>query len=384
MCPSLLRVAATVVAAFTFALCAVFHASVASAADAPAPAAERDIVIYGGTSAGIAAAVQAKRMGKSVIIVEPTERIGGLTTGGLGATDIGNKRVIGGISREFYKAVRKHYADPAAWKWQKPGTYKSSGQAATAQGEEAMWTFEPSVALKIYEDWVRRDGIEVVRRERLQRSSAGVVFAGGGNGRRLAAIRTESGREFRGKMFIDATYEGDLLALSGVSYTVGREANAQYGETLNGVQTHNARHHQFRAGVDPYVRKGDSSSGLLPFIDPAGPGKEGAADRRVQAYCYRMCLTNHPDNRIPFAKPDGYREDWYELLLRDFEAGRDKSRVWINSQMPNLKTDTNNNGGFSTDFIGQNYDYPEADYKTREQIAKRHLLYQQGLVWTLA
>ncbi|WP_068770264.1 FAD-dependent oxidoreductase [Termitidicoccus mucosus] len=347
------------------------------AAPAPRPV-ERDIVIYGASSAGIAAAVQAVRMGKSVIVVEPGDRIGGLTTGGLGQTDIGNKHAIGGISLEFYKAVHKHYNDPASWQWQGPDTYKSHGQSGTAREEAAMWTFEPSVALKIFEQWVRRDGIEIIKGERLDRRN-GVVK----NGPRIAGFRTESGREFRGKIFIDATYEGDLMALAGVSYAVGREANALYDETLNGVQTRNARGHNLRPGIDPHVRKGDPSSGLLPFIDPAGPGEEGAGDRRVQAYCFRMCLTDHPDNRVPFAKPDGYREDWYELLFRNYEAGQ-QGVPWINSPMPNRKTDTNNRAGFSTDFIGQNYDYPEADYKTREEIVRRHLLYQQGLMWTLA
>ncbi len=339
---------------------------------------ERDIVVYGGTSAGIVAGIQAKAMGKSVIVIEPTSREGGLTTGGLGQTDIGNKQVIGGLSREFYRRVARHYADPAAWKWQKREEYKDSGQSRTEQGEETMWTFEPSAALKIYRDWIAETDLELVFNERLDREK-GVVVENG----RIVSIAMESGKIFTGKMFLDATYEGDLLAAAGVSYTVGREANAQYDETLNGVQTTMARHHQFVKGVDPYIEKGNPASGLLPFIDPAGPGEEGAGDHRVQAYCFRMCLTDHPDNRIPFTKPEGYEEQWYELLLRNYEAG--ETRVpWINSSMPNRKTDTNNNFGFSTDFIGQNYDYPEASYAEREAIVARHRLYQQGLVWTLA
>ncbi|MDR1009569.1 MAG: FAD-dependent oxidoreductase, partial [Opitutaceae bacterium] len=352
-----------------------------SATTAPC-AMERDIVIYGATSAGIAAAVQAARMGKSAVIVEPGNRIGGLTTGGLGQTDIGNKHAIGGISLEFYKAVRGHYNDPVAWKWQYPASYKSRGQSNTAPGEEAMWTFEPSVALKIFGQWVRRDNIEIIKNERLDLKD-GAIFINGAKGRRLAGFRTESGREFRGRMFIDATYEGDLMALAGVSYAVGREANALYNETFNGVQAGNAVKNQLKPGIDPYVRKGDPSSGLLPFIDPSGPGVDGTGDRRVQAYCFRMCLSDHPDNRIPFHKPVGYREDWYELLFRNFEAG-EKKLPCQNSPMPNRKTDTNNDTGFSTDFIGRNYDYPEADYKTREEIVRQHLLYQQGLMWTLA
>ncbi len=344
-------------------------------------AAEYDLVIYGGTSAGVAAAVQAKRLGKTVVVIEPTMRLGGLSSGGLGQTDIGNKAAIGGIAREFYQAIRKHYDADEAWKWQERKTHKDDGQSRTAAGEETMWTFEPHVALNIFNTWVKANDIEVVYGERLNRES-GVAMTKSIPWS-IIAIKMESGKTFRGKMFIDATYEGDLMASAKVSYTVGREANAQYGETLNGVQTAHARSHQLYRGIDPYVKKGDPSSGLLPHIDPNGPGEEGGADKRVQAYCFRMCLTDHPDNRIPFHKPEGYNELWYELLFRNYEAG-ERVAPWINSPMPNRKTDTNNKMGFSTDFIGQNYDYPEASYAEREKIVAQHRLYQQGLVWTLA
>lgn len=349
----------------------------------PAKAADSepvDLIVYGGTSAGIAAAVQAKRMGKSVIVIEPSQRVGGLTTGGLGQTDIGNKAAIGGIAREFYEDISSYYQDAAAWKFQRAEEYRGGGQSKTAAGEAAMWTFEPSAALSIYQDWIERDGIRVDYGKRLDRSSLMMTRS---LPARIIAIRMESGETYRARMFIDATYEGDLLAAAGVSYTIGREANEQYGETLNGVQTKMAIHHQLRKGIDPYVVPGDSSSGLLPHIDPNGPGEEGAADHRVQAYCFRMCLTDHPKNRIPFHKPEGYQPLWYELMLRNYEAG-ENAAPWINSGMPNRKTDTNNRLGFSTDFIGQNYDYPEATYEEREAIVAEHRLYQQGLMWTLA
>ena len=339
-----------------------------------------DLVIYGGTSAGLAAAVQAKRMGKSVIVIEPSRRVGGLTTGGLGQTDIGNKSAIGGIAREFYQDIARHYQQPDSWKWQKHDEYRSGGQSRTAAGETAMWTFEPSAALSVYQFWIQRDGIRVDYGKRIDRKA---VMMTRSRPARIIAIRMESGETYRAKMFIDASYEGDLLAAAGVSYTVGREANASYGETLNGVQTKLARHHQLKPGIDPYVVPGDAGSGLLPHIDPDGPGQEGGADHRVQAYCFRMCLTDHPENRIPFHKPDGYRPEWYELLLRNYEAG-ETAIPWANSSMPNRKTDTNNNKGFSTDFIGQNYDYPEASYEQRKRIVQQHRLYQQGLMWTLA
>ncbi len=336
-----------------------------------------DVVIYGGTSGGVAAAIQVKRMGKSVVLIEPTKRLGGLTTGGLGQTDIGNKQAIGGISREFYQRVRRHYDLPEAWKWQTRETYKDSGQTRTEAVEPTMWTFEPSAALAIMDEMIREAGVEVVFGERLDRQSGVKKEAA-----RIVAITMESGRAFAGRMFIDATYEGDLMAAA-VSYTVGREANAQFGETINGVQTLKSTGHQLKPGIDPYLRKGDASSGLLPHIDPKGPGEEGAGDKRVQAYTFRMCLTDHPENRIPFHKPEGYDESWFELLFRNIEAG-ESGTPWINSSMPNRKTDTNNRTGFSTDFIGQNYAYPEASYAEREKIVARHRLYQQGLMWTLA
>lgn len=347
-------------------------------ADLRAEESSYDIVVYGGTSSGLVAGFEALAMGKTVVVIEPTNRIGGLTTGGLGQTDIGNKQVIGGLSRNFYERISRYYDDPAVWKWQKRESYRDSGQTRTQKGESAMWTFEPSAALKVYEDWIEESGLEVIYEERLDRED-GVVK----QGPRIVSIAMESGRTFAGKMFIDATYEGDLLAAADVTYTVGREAIDQYGESLNGVQTRRARHHNFKDGVDPYRVSGDPESGLLPFIDPEGPGEEGSADLRVQAYCFRMCLTDHPENRIPFQKPEGYVEEWYELLLRNFEAG-ERGMPWINSSMPNRKTDTNNRTGFSTDFIGQNYSYPEASYEEREKIVRRHLLYQQGLMWTLA
>ena len=351
---------------------------------------EYDVVVYGGTSAGIAAAVQAKRMGKSVILIEQTSRIGGLTTGGLGQTDIGNKAAIGGFSREFYEGIKKYYDNPANWKQQKRDEYIDGGQTRTEAGEPAMWTFEPSAALKVYHDFIAKENVEVVYDQKLDRAN-GVSKIDG----KIQSIRMLNGEEYHGKMFIDATYEGDLMASAGVSYTVGRESNAQYKETMNGVHTkltdttmtglpaRNAINHNFVDGVDPYVVKGDPSSGLLPHINPDGPGIDGEGDDKVQAYCFRMCLTDHPENRIPFEKPATYNELEFELLLRNYEAG-EAGFPWINSDMPNRKTDTNNRTGFSTDYIGQNYTYPDASYEEREQIIEKHREYQQGLMWTLA
>ena len=354
----------------------VLSAALLRAAVHPAPL-ETAICVYGGTAGGVIAAVQATRLGQSVILINPDAHLGGLSSGGLGQTDIGNKRAIGGLARQFYERVAQHYAQPAAWTQQPFGSYRSIGQSATEPGEPAMWTFEPHVAEKIFEDLVRENKITVLRRERLDLARAVEKI-----GSRLTTIYLESGRSVRAQMFIDATYEGDLMAKAGVAYRVGREANAEHGETLNGVQTRHATAHQFFPRVSPYVIPGDATSGLLPGIASTGPGAEGSGDARVQAYNFRLCFTDAPANRIPFPKPVSYDEKHYELLLRNFEAGL-KILPLHPADMPNRKTDTNNNTGFSTDFIGENYAYAEADYATRDRIRAAHLAYTQGLLWTL-
>lgn len=355
------------------------------------PPAERDLVIYGSSPAALTAAIEAQRLGRTAVIVCPETRIGGLTTGGLGQTDIGNKSAFGGLALQFYKDVADWYKVDSHWKYEKRSDYIPDGQCAGSFGEDSMWTFEPSAALEILERWERENKLEIVRGEFLDRRPGGVVRSGS----RIVAIKTLSGKTFRGKMFVDATYEGDLMAAAGVSYTIGREANSVYGETISGVERALSKNHQFNKGVSPYVKPGDPSSGLLPYVEPDTDEPDGTGDGRVQAYCFRMCLTDDPSNRIPFVKPEGYDPKNYELLLRNLEAIDPAIFVkkaakfwefmpWINSRMPNRKTDTNNRTGFSTDFIGQNYAWPEASYKEREKILKAHLDYQMGLMWTLA
>ncbi len=345
---------------------------IAPATHAAEPPATVDVVIYGGTSAGIVAAVQATAMGKSVVVVSPDTHLGGLSSGGLGWTDSGNKAVIGGLAREFYRRIKRHYDTPAAWVHQKPEQYKLYRPA-----DDAMWVFEPKVAEATFEAWVREHEIPVVRDAWLDRER-GVA----NQGERIVSLTTLDGRTFTGKMFIDATYEGDLLAAAGVSFATGREANATYGETLNGVQTKRAKSHQFTNKVSPYVVPDDPASGLLPRIHAGPPGEEGGGDHRIQAYNFRMCLTNVAANRVPFPKPAGYDPLQYELLLRDLQAG---SRHVFGKfdPAPNGKTDTNNHGSFSTDNIGMNDDYPEASYERRREIIAEHAVYQQGYFWFL-
>ena len=340
-----------------------------------------DIVIYGGTSGAISAAVEAKRSGKSVIVVSPDKHLGGLSSGGLGFTDTGDKSVIGGLSREFYHRVWKHYNTEEAWNWQKKEEYGNKGQGTPAMDGEnrTMWIFEPHVAEQVFEDMIAEEKIRVDRDEWLDREN-GVVMEDG----RIISITTLSGKTYKGAVFLDATYEGDLMAAAGVSYHVGREGKDVYGEEWNGVQTGVLHHkHWFESDISPYVVPGDPSSGLLPRVSGEDPGEKHSGDDKIQAYCFRMCMTNHPENRIPFPKPEGYDPMQYELLARVFEHGW---KEWFNKfdPIPNHKTDTNNHGPFSSDNIGMNYDYPEASYERRKEIIEEHENYQKGLLWFVA
>jgi FAD-dependent oxidoreductase family protein len=340
-----------------------------------------DVIVYGGTAAGVIAAVQAAGMGKSVVLVCPEKHLGGLSAGGLGWTDTGRKEVIGGLARHFYHRIWQHYQSDDAWKWQKRSDYGNRGQgtAAIDGAERTMWIFEPHAAEQVFEDLIAEHDIPVHRSQWLDRAH-GVRKQDG----RIAEITMLSGETYQGKMFIDATYEGDLMATAGVSYHVGREAGTVYGEQWNGIQVGVLHHrHWFMKPVDPYIAPGDPSSGLLPRISSEAPGKKGQGDRRIQAYCFRMCLTNAPENRVPFPKPDGYDPKQYELLLRIFATGW---RETFNKfdPIPNRKTDTNNHGPFSTDNIGANYDYPEASYERRQQIIAEHEVYQKGLMHFIA
>jgi hypothetical protein len=340
-----------------------------------------DVIIYGGTSAAVTAAVEVARSGKTVIIVSPDTHLGGLSSGGLGFTDTGNKEAIGGLAREFYHRVWQHYNDSLAWKWQKHAEYGNKGQGTPAiDGENrTMWIFEPHVAEQVFEDFISEHKIAVYRNEWMNRES-GVSMKDG----KIVSITTLSGKTFKGRMFIDATYEGDLMASAGVSYHVGREVCSVYGEQWNGVQAGVFHHgHYFKDKIDPYVIPGDSASGLLPNISPEKPGENCSGDHKIQAYCFRVCMSNHPENRVPFPKPANYDPKQYELLARVFEAGW---REWFNKFdiIPNRKTDTNNHGPFSSDYIGMNYDYPEASYERRKEIIREHEDYQKGLLYFVA
>ncbi len=317
-----------------------------------------DVIIYGATSAGVIAAYSAKQMGKSVLIIEPSTHLGGLSSGGLGQTDIGNKYAVTGLARDFYRRIGKHY------------------------GQFEKWLFEPHVARETFQQYIDEADLQIIYLHRLVD-----VATQDGTIQNLTIERSdqpgkENEKTVSGKMFIDCTYEGDLMAKVGVSYIVGREANKTYNETINGVQLMEG--HQFPDGVDPYNTPGDRSSGLIWGVSDNSLLPNGTGDGKVQAYNYRICLTKDPDNRIAITEPEGYDASKYELLLRLMAAQPDKQMLYnyfIWSGMPNSKTDINNRGGFSTDMIGMNYNYPEASYEERAEIVKAHDSYTKGLLY---
>lgn len=360
-------------------------AAVCAAVSASAKTVKADIIVYGGTSAGVVAAVQAAREGKMVVLVAPENHLGAMSSAGLGFTDSGKTATIGGASKEFYHRIWLEYKKPESWKFgKKRENFRAAGQGTKSMDDEKelTWIFEPSVAERVFENWLAEYKIPVFKNTYLDRSQKGVRKDKSG---KILSFKSLKGDVFAGKVFIDATFEGDLMAAAGCSYTVGREPNSQYKETCNGSRLgkFSGHRHHFQKPVDPYVIKGDPKSGLLKHVvsEPIAPAGEG--DKRVQAYCFRMCLTDIPENRVPFPKPANYNADDFLIALRYYEAEGRKDFL-KNDRLMNGKTDTNNQGAVSTDFLGGNYDYPEADYKTREKIVQAHKDYQLGLLYFLS
>ena len=315
-----------------------------------------DLVVYGGTAAGVMAAYSAAQEGLAVALIEPSARIGGLTTGGLGQTDIGNKQVVKGLALQFYRKLGAHY------------------------GNLENWVFEPGVALNVLEEYLDHPRITTIRGFHLADASK--------DGTRITGIRVASGTDtliFSAPWFIDCSYEGDLMAAAGVEYRVGREDSSEYGETWNGV--HMLHGHQFPDGVDPFVDPGRPESGLVWGVSDQTLAPEGSGDSLEQAYNFRICLTDSLENMVPLPKADNYDPARYELLARLYAAQPSKTRLtdyFIWSRMPGRKTDINNHGGFSTDMIGMNYAYPEASWEERQEIIKAHKDYTLGLLWFTA
>lgn len=313
---------------------------------ADAPALDADLCIYGANAAGVMAAVQASRCGRSVVLLNPGLEIGGLTTGGLGWTDFGNKEAVGGLALEFYRRLGAHY------------------------GCETEYCFEPSAATKVLGAFLNEAGVTPMHGHYLAEATSV-------NGR-LTELRTTSGLLVKARVFIDCSYEGDLMAAAGVSFTVGREANANYGESYNGQQRHAS--HNFPYPVDPYIEPGNAGSGLLPGIDPDDRYEEGAGDHRMQAYNFRLCMTRDPAIRRPFVKPEDYDPLNYELLARALHSGW-REVFGKFDPIRGRKIDRNNHGPVSTDFIGGNWNWPTASHEERDRIFTAHVSWVMGLHW---
>ncbi|KAA8485051.1 FAD dependent oxidoreductase [Arcticibacter tournemirensis] len=338
-----------------------------------------DICVYGESASGVIAAVQGARMGKKVVLISKNRHVGGLATSGLTATDMNRNDLVGGITQEFYKKIYSHYLNPEAWKNQDRDSFMTSTLKRTYRGKNdergMQWVYESYVAEQIMIGMLKDAGVEVLYNERLNRKKAAMR-----EGNKIKSILLESGKIISARMFIDASYEGDLLANAGVSYIVGREANSQYNETFNGIRV-NYDQGRDMSSINPYVKEGKPESGLLPYITPQLWGEQGAADKRVQAYCYRLTLTNDPRNKRIIRKPNNYQPLWYELLARQLRAEPETKleQIITLTPMPNKKTDTNH-----LDFFGASYDYAETDYKTRDVIERQHKDYALGMLWFLA
>ena len=337
-----------------------------------------DICIYGESASGVIAAIQGARLGKKVVLISKNRHVGGLVTSGLTATDMNRNDMVGGLTKEFYQRIYDHYLKPDAWINQDRDEFFVKSFKRTYRGKHderrIQWVYESKIAESIMFDMLDEAGVTIWFDERMK-LDGGVVKEGS----RIVRLTMESGNSVRAKVFIDATYEGDLMAKSGVSYVVGREANSLYGETLNGYQV-NFDLGKDLSGISPYVIAGDKDSGLLPYIDPAIPLEKGESDHRVQAYCYRMTLTDDPENRVKIDKPVNYNPLWYEVLIRYIQLNPEMALqdIITLTPMPNRKTDTNH-----LDFFGASYDYAEADYVKRAEIEQMHRDYALGMLWML-
>ena len=323
---------------------------------------QTDVCVYGGTSGGVIAAVQAARLGKTVALVAVNNHLGGMTSGGLGETDIGSLGYdyIRGMAREFYERVGRKY------------------------GENLKFHFEPHVAESVFNDMVREARVQLYTNQYLVNVSTQADAS-------LSAIIMDNGDVFRARMFIDASYEGDLMARAGVSYVIGREASTQYGESLNGTRLPNSGGHQFGSlKISPWLLTNNPASGLISLMESNAAQAPGSADTHVQAYNFRMCLTQNPTNRLPFTAPSHYQPAKYELLGRYIQGLLAQHRTLSLGTfmgiyaMPNGKTDINNNGPVSTDFIGGSDVYPLAGPELRVEIWQAHKDYTQGLFYFLA
>lgn len=333
-----------------------------------------DLVIYGATSAGVTASIQGAKLGYKVLLIEPSDHLGGMLVEGLGGSDIDNhgnfqnSPAVSGLALEFYRRIASKYDQ----------IEKLENVIANGIKDPSVWRFESKVAEQVIREWLTEyPQLKILSGQRLIEGEGAVTLADG----RIISISLESGTEVGGRIFIDSTIEGDLLAAAGISYAVGRENNSKYGETLNGIRGENT-YRQFEVNVDPYRIRGDPKSGLIPTIQDEPFGVAGEADDRLQAFCFRVCLTQDPDNQIPFHAPPDYEREEYEIYLRYLKAG---GKLYTpRATLPNGKTDLGAWHDLSHNLYGMNRGYPEASYQRRQEILEYHRDFTQGLFYFLA
>jgi len=345
-----------------FLLISGFFVALTLSLPAVAAPATADLVVYGATASGVVTAYAAAKEGLHVILLEPGSHVGGMVTGGLSATDVAYFPIIGGYARDFYREAAEHYG-------------------VHTLNKHSDWLSEPKVGEAIFHEWLKKAGVEVRFHERIKEKD-GVTKSG----THLRSITTEDGKVWQAKIFADCSYEGDLMAQMGVKYTVGREGTEVYNEDLAGIRVDTPKH-QFLWKISPYNEKGK----LMPEVDPGPMGVNGSGDRKVQTYNFRLILTNDPANKLPWTKPEGYDSAQFELLAKYLTEWKEHMHreprmgdVMNPVAIPNKEADFNNNGAFSTDYIGHSWEYPDASYAERQKIWDAHLLYTKAFLWFLA
>lgn len=337
--------------------------TLAQVTDSSATSAEGsyDVLVYGATASGVMASIGAAHEGARVVLLTPGRHVGGMVSGGLSATDMQRQEyLVGGLTGEFFERVAKHYN--RTW--------------SAASSTESDWFFEPHVAEDIFNAWLREAGVLVLFDHAVEEVHK--------DGTTITGITSENGQTFVAKVYIDASYEGDLMARSGVEYVIGREGRGDFGESLAGRQEIcPSFYSQIRVLVPAY----DDQGRLLPLMTSGDPGIPGQGDHKVQAYNFRVCLTDQPENLVPFAPPSDYDSRQY-ILAGLVWQGMDKLGIKLDlpmSPLPHNKYDSNTPwGGIGSNFVGESWEYPDADYAKRKKIWEKHLNYTKGFYYFVA
>ncbi|KAK5688049.1 hypothetical protein LTS10_000027 [Elasticomyces elasticus] len=332
-----------------------------------------DLVVYGSTSGAVAVAITAARLGRTVALVSPQQHIGGIQINGLGATDIDNQAefqnstTLGGISLEFHERISRHYG-------------RSKRLAQVVEGrlkDPEVWRFESKVAEEVISQWLSEYPSIAIIKSRLR-----AVDSVNRTDSSIRSICLEHGNVLTGKVFVEATYEGDLLAASDIPWTIGRESSSTYNESLAGIRGETL-YRQIEVDIDPHRNAGEPSSGLLYGISDEAFGIPGDGDLHLQSYSYRVPLTDTPENRVPFTRPDSYDPAHYELHRRYFAAG---GKCYVpKKRLPGEKTDLiGSESALSTDLLGMNDQWPAATYEERNLILSETAAFTKGLFWFFA